>query len=64
MTDAVKNAVENLKSDAQQMLEFVETDVTDSYHKFDELAGFYNEDATSVNECYIRRIAGIYLINT
>ena len=50
VTDAVKNAVENLKSDAQQMLEFVETDVTDSYHKFDELAGFYNEDATSVNE--------------
>lgn len=50
VTDAVKNAVENLKSDAQQMLEFVETDVTDSYHKFDELAGYYNEDATSVNE--------------
>lgn len=50
VTDAVKKAVENLKTDAEHMLEFVETDVTDSYHKFDELAGYYNEDASNVNE--------------
>ena len=50
VTDAVKKAVENLKKDAEHMLEFVETDVTDSYHKFDELAGYYNEDASNVNE--------------
>ena len=50
VTAAVRKAVENLKADAQHMLEFVETDVTESYHKFDELAGYYNEDASNVNE--------------
>ena len=50
VTAAVRKAVENLKSDAEHMLEFVETDVTESYHKFDELAGYYNEDASNVNE--------------
>ncbi|MBU5478525.1 methyl-accepting chemotaxis protein [Eubacterium sp. MSJ-13] len=50
VTAAVRKAVENLKSDAEHMLEFVETDVTESYHKFDELAGYYNKDASNVNE--------------
>lgn len=50
VTEAVRGAVLNLKSDAEMMLEFVETDVTASYEQFEDLADAYNEDAAVVNE--------------
>lgn len=50
VTEAVRKAVLNLKSDAELMLQFVETDVTASYEQFEGLADDYNEDAAVVNE--------------
>lgn len=49
VTEGVTNAVNNLTDDAKRLLEFVGSDVVESFDYFDEMAGSYNEDAKYVD---------------
>lgn len=49
VTDKVQNAVTNLASDAERLLQFVGGDVSASFDVFEEMADNYNEDANYVD---------------
>ncbi|MGN0350080.1 MAG: methyl-accepting chemotaxis protein [Roseburia sp.] len=49
VTESVTGAVKNLAEDAKRLLEFVKTDVTESFDFFEQTASFYNEDAEYVD---------------
>ncbi len=49
VTDRVQNAVANLASDAERLLEFVGTDITASFDVFEKMADNYSEDANYVD---------------
>lgn len=49
VTQEVTAAVENLSKDAEQLLEFVATDVVASYDMFGEVAEAYNKDAEDID---------------
>ncbi len=49
ITQKVIDAVENLSKDAEQLLEFVATDVVASYGMFGQVADAYNKDAEEVD---------------
>lgn len=49
VTESVTGAVKNLAEDAKRLLEFVRTDVTESFDFFEQTASFYNEDAEYVD---------------
>lgn len=50
VTERVTGAVTNLTTDASRLLEFVATDVTESFNMFDEFAECYRGDAIYVDE--------------
>ena len=50
VTDNVNQAVGNLATDSNRLLDFVDTDIVDSFNKFEEMADAYNDDASRVNE--------------
>lgn len=49
VTDRVQNAVANLASDAERLLEFVGSDITASFDVFERMADNYSEDANYVD---------------
>lgn len=49
VTEEVTAAVENLSQDAERLLEFVATDVVESYDMFDGVATAYNQDAEEID---------------
>lgn len=49
VTQEVTTAVENLSKDAEELLEFVATDVVASYDMFGEVAEAYNKDAEEID---------------
>ncbi len=49
VTDQVTNAVNRLASDAKALLDFVASDVSQSYEMFDEVALSYSNDASDVD---------------
>lgn len=49
VTEEVTAAVENLSQDAERLLEFVATDVVESYDMFDGVAAAYNQDAEEID---------------
>lgn len=50
VTDNVNQAVGNLATDSNRLLDFVDTDIVDSFNKFEEMADAYNDDASRVND--------------
>lgn len=50
VTDNVNRAVGNLATDSNRLLDFVDSDIVDSFNKFEEMADAYNEDASRVND--------------
>lgn len=50
VTKEVSIAVDNLSSDAQQMLDFVATDISASFEDFSKMADNYDEDASYVED--------------
>ncbi len=50
VTDNVNQAVGNLTADSNRLLDFVDTEVVDSFEKFEEMADAYNLDASRVND--------------
>ncbi len=49
VTDRVQNAVANLAADAERLLEFVGSDITESFDVFEQMADNYSEDANYVD---------------
>lgn len=49
VTEGVTSAVKNLAEDAERLLEFVKTDVSSSFDFFEEIAGYYQQDAEYVD---------------
>ncbi len=49
VTENVQNAVNNLTIDSNRLLDFVETEVTESFDMFEEMAVSYSEDAFVIN---------------
>ena len=49
VTEDVTGAVKNLSEDAERLLEFVRTDVSESFDYFEKVAGYYRQDAEYVD---------------
>lgn len=49
VTEQVTLAVENLSSDSERLLNFVATDVVNSYDMFESVANTYNQDAADID---------------
>lgn len=49
VTKSVTGAVHNLTKDAEKLLDYVATDVSQSYDTFEQVANDYNEDAKAVD---------------
>ncbi len=49
VTEDVTGAVRNLSKDAERLLEFVRTDVSESFDYFEQVAGYYRQDAEYVD---------------
>ena len=49
VTEDVTGAVNNLSEDAERLLEFVRTDVSESFDYFEKVAGYYRQDAEYVD---------------
>lgn len=50
ITGQVNQAVADLSSDAKELLEFVSTDVSKSYHNFEETVQAYKDDSTYIDK--------------
>lgn len=50
VTKNVMQAVTNLKDDSNRLLEFVDINVAESFHEFEDTAETYEEDAENINE--------------
>ena len=50
VTDNVNQAVGNLATDSNRLLDFVDTDIVNSFNQFEEMADAYNMDASRIND--------------
>ena len=50
VTERVNNAMSNLTSDSNRLLDFVDNDVVQSFDLFEEMADAYNQDASHIND--------------
>ncbi len=50
VTENVNHAVRNLTSDSNRLLDFVDTDIVESFNNFEKMADDYNLDAAKIND--------------
>lgn len=50
VTENVNHAVTNLTSDSNRLLDFVDTDIVESFNNFEKMADDYNLDAAKIND--------------
>ena len=50
VTENVNHAVRNLTSDSNRLLDFVDTDIVESFNNFEKMADDYNLDAEKIND--------------